>query len=68
MTQKEKLFDFKAAAEKAVKDAAAVGVIVCKNCQYWEREKQYATIGHCKIWNVDRNRADYCSEAREREE
>lgn len=40
-------------------------IIRCRECQYWEREKPFATSGRCFIWEcTERKGSDYCSEAR----
>ena len=41
----------------------------CKDCRYWDRNIQFATLGVCHIWGeTERTRNDYCSEARKKHE
>ena len=43
------------------------GIVRCKDCRYWERQKPYITIGECAMWESAWRSTDYCSEGRRRD-
>ena len=47
--------------------ADAVEVVRCKDCRYWTKDEQYATIGFCRIWRREIKSKEYCSEGRRKE-
>ena len=52
---------------KDLPSADAVEVVRCKDCRYWTKDEQYATIGFCRIWHREIKSKEYCSEGRRKE-